>query len=401
MLLKPDKDEVEKDFIARFMADPGMIDDFPDKSQRSAIAYSQFDKKSVTQNQEEFSHIAHNMSMLVQKQIIGGKEFLIAPVKMMPVECVMNGILYTGESTNKAVQEWNGRPVVVYHPDEPVTANTPEFLAERQIGLLFNSRIANGFLVADAHVDVEKAKSIPLGQKALAYIDQNKNMDVSTAMRNIGYFQNGNMFGRDYKKVSTHALPDHLALLPDQRGACSWETGVGFARNNDNEHSNPNTEKKTMERKEFVALLISSGIVAANKQEEFEKLDDAAFQIALNAASADCKKTIEDGISAKTLLDEEMKKEKVVALNAEDTELLAWAKTEHKAQKDTIISGIVANKDCGFTADELAVKPLTELRKIESLAKRPVNYGGNGGSASTVDANADVEYLQKLNNESK
>jgi hypothetical protein len=398
MLLKPNKDETEQDFVARFMSDSGMMDEFPAKAQRSAVAYSQFEKKPVDQNQEEFSHIAHNMSMLVQKQVIGGKEFLIAPVKMMPVECVMNGILYTGESTQKAVQEWNGRAVVVYHPNEPVTANTPQFLAERQIGLLFNSRIVNGFLVADAHIDIEKAKSIPLGQKALSYIDQNKNMDVSTAMRNIGYLQNGNMFGRDYKKVSTHALPDHLALLPDQRGACSWETGVGFARNNDNGNSNPNTEKKTMERKELVALLISSGIVAANKQEEFEKLDDAAFQIALNAASADCKKTIEDGIAAKALLEEESKKAKPVAMNAEDAELLAWAKTEHKAQKDAVIGGIVANKDCGFTAEELGVKPLAELRKIEALAKRPVNYGGNGGTPK-VDANADAEYLKKLNEE--
>jgi hypothetical protein len=38
----PTNDESEKDFVARFMADEDMISEYPDESQRSAVAYSTF-----------------------------------------------------------------------------------------------------------------------------------------------------------------------------------------------------------------------------------------------------------------------------------------------------------------------------------------------------------------------
>jgi hypothetical protein len=163
-----------------------------------------------------------------------------------------------------------------------------------------------------------------------------------------------------------------------------------------------------MERKELMALLESGGIIAANQLEELEKLDEKGFLEALKTSFAANKKSIEDGIAAKSLLDDEITKDKTrVSLNAEDKALLAWAKVELNKKKDSIISGIVANKDCGYTKEELQAKNIDELEKLGTLVKslRGVDYSGavGGGNANNSDQakDEDVEFVNNLNNPKK
>lgn len=416
MLLTPQKGESEKDFISRFVSNNAMASETLDKEQRTSIAHSQWEK--TKNNSEEFCHLEHNMSSLVKKQILNGKEYLVAPIKMMPEEFVMNGILYPAEATQAYPQGWNGRALVVYHPDEPVSANTPEFLATHKVGEVFNARIEDGFLKGDGFIDIESAKRLDLGRKLLMSLEQNKNIDVSTSMKNKTYNSEGVKFGRNYNKVVVSFIQDHLALLPDRKGAASWADGAGFARNNDN-NNNPNTENKKMDKKELLAMLLSGGLISANEQKEFEALEDQAFGEKVKSIIDSNKEAVEAGVVAKNdLVKEKDEVEKLklkikkgekapdVELNAEDQATLDWAKTEIQKQKDKIVSTISANKDCGFSKEELNAKPVDELRKIATLIQPDVeiavNYSGTGFPVpSDIYNNADKEYLESLNDPKK
>jgi len=413
MLLKPNKGELEKDFIARFMSDEAMIADMPDKSQRSAIAYSQWESHDKTDsNKENFCHIEHNMSALIKKQKLNDKEYWVAPIKMMPEEFVMNGKLYMAQATRNSVEEWNGRALVVYHPEEPISANTPEFLATHKIGHVFNSRIENGFLMGDGFIDIVEANKIEVGRKLISYLEQNKNIDVSTSMRNKTYKTKGVKFNRSYDEVVFSFNPDHLALLPDQKGAASWADGAGFARNNDN--NTPKTENNKMDRKELLAMLISGGIVSANEQKKFEEMEDSAFLAEVKTAFESNKKLMgEIGIEKTALVaanekiaELEKAGNKPVGLNAADRAILEWGKSEIQKQKDAVVESISSNANCGFTKEELNAKSVDELRKIATLVssnqeKPQINYIGGLPPTSDVGNNADKEYLATLNNPKK
>ena len=46
-LPKPFSGESQKDFISRFMSNPTMIREYPDKKQRAAVAYSTWRRKEL------------------------------------------------------------------------------------------------------------------------------------------------------------------------------------------------------------------------------------------------------------------------------------------------------------------------------------------------------------------
>jgi hypothetical protein len=368
---KPKKDEQQKDFISRFMGDETMLKDYPDQKQRLAIAYSQWENKD---SHNAFDSFAQNMSMLIKKINMAGREHYVAPVVLMPTECVMNGKFYTKEATQASVESWNGRAVLVYHPDQPVTANTPETNAAQGVGTLYNTRIENGFLKADAYIDVEKAKAIPLGRKLLEKIENNVNMDVSTGMKTHCHQENNQYNGKTYTQVVDSFDPDHLAILPDKEGASSWRDGAGFARN-ENDHNNNVGETKM--KKELIDQMVANGIITEAQKPEFEKAPDAVgeFMIAQNTALVAAKKETEIQVA-------NAKKEvKQTELNPEDRALLDWAKNQQQEQKDAAIAAITANAANIYSKEELAAMPLDALKKLQSFAAAiapKTNYSVNG-----------------------
>lgn len=68
---KPQESEKMEDFVKRFMADPVMVEDYPDEKQRYAIALEQWDKKE---------RVAMKNLLTVLKEIIGAPaEFQVLP----------------------------------------------------------------------------------------------------------------------------------------------------------------------------------------------------------------------------------------------------------------------------------------------------------------------------------
>ena len=139
---------------------------------------------------------------------------------------------YTAEELHRTAALWNGRPVVVYHPGlyQDSYAGSPEVHSKQRVGVIFNARTdSRGRLTAEAWVDLDRAERID--PRVAAALRSGTAVEVSTGL----YFDADGVPGYDhrgitYEATATNYRPDHLAILPDQRGACSLADGCGLMR---------------------------------------------------------------------------------------------------------------------------------------------------------------------------
>lgn len=190
-----------------------------------------------------------------------GRPHLVAPISLI-VPGVLNGsdgpILYPENQTAKNYSDWNGMPIVVYHPTVevdgmmiPVTARDPDILNKQGIGHVFRSS-HRGKLGAEAWFDEELTKKADELLQAdgkptiLNRLLKGQPIEVSTGLNldkikaPLGSTHNG----RPYTFIGTNYRPDHLAILPDQRGACSVADGCGVLINESNRFTCPSCGAK-------------------------------------------------------------------------------------------------------------------------------------------------------------
>lgn len=178
----------------------------------------------------------------VRRVVENGREYIVAKLKTIPLDGVLPGsqgaLFYPARETINSVREWDGTPLVVYHP----TRNNGEHCSaadvpEKHVGELRNSRIENDFLQHDGWFDVVNVKA--QDKRVYDALLHRKPMELSTGLFTTntpvpgGYATSPN--GRPYQAVATRFRPDHLAILPDQVGACSINDGCGL-------HVNANPE---------------------------------------------------------------------------------------------------------------------------------------------------------------
>lgn len=181
-----------------------------------------------------FLRYAVNAGEVVHRETRNGREYLVVPVVSIQ-EGVLNGVFVSADEIAKSTPGWNGRPVVIRHPEEagrPISANDIDILAASP-GAVFNSRFEDGKLKFDAWLDVEKTQAV--GGDTLAVfnaLESGEMIEVST-----GYFSDetdeaGIHNNQQFNHTAYDLLPDHLALLPDTVGACSIADGCGAPRVN-------------------------------------------------------------------------------------------------------------------------------------------------------------------------
>ena len=166
---------------------------------------------------------------------LSGGEYVVFPV--VPIrEGVLNGHFVSSREIERSTPGWNGRPLTLGHPKDQdsgdyVTANSPGAWEKYGIGWVFSAGFVDGRMVAEGWID--KARIAALGRDDLVDgLLTGVHMDVST-----GYFcdvvqKDGVFKGDKFNGVQSGIVPDHLALLPDERGACSWDDGCGIPRVN-------------------------------------------------------------------------------------------------------------------------------------------------------------------------
>ncbi len=170
------------------------------------------------------------------RNVVGddGKDYLVAPVVAIK-EGVLNGEKVTGEVIENSTPHWDKVPVTVNHPQvngEFVGVGDPG-VTNQVIGFLANPSYSGNALHGEIWIDVKLANSI--GGEASEIVERLQNgfpMDVSTGYLAEVMMMSGEFHGEHFQGEQTHIFPDHLAVLPNITGACSWGDGCGTPRTN-------------------------------------------------------------------------------------------------------------------------------------------------------------------------
>lgn len=114
-------------------------------------------------------------------------------------------------------------------PLEVAASDSPEVHNSQKVGTVFNAHMdRNNKLVAEAWIDVESVARFPEVEDA---IRRSRPMEISTGLTHRLNDRQGTFNGKTYHMVVENLTPDHLALLPDRKGACGIDDGCGLNRN--------------------------------------------------------------------------------------------------------------------------------------------------------------------------
>lgn len=169
-------------------------------------------------------------------ETVDGREYLVAPVVAVR-EQVLNGLLTTGGEIAANLEAWDHIPLVLEHPLDDagdfISASVPGVWDRQGIGYLRNVRWDGRALHGEMWLDVDRMTALGGdAATALARIRNGEMVEVST-----GYFadleeSSGVFNGERFTGIVHNIQPDHLALLPNEVGACSIRDGCGVPRIN-------------------------------------------------------------------------------------------------------------------------------------------------------------------------
>jgi hypothetical protein len=172
--------------------------------------------------------------MRIEIKELEGRDHFVVPMVMI-TEGVHNGskgpIYYPPDQLRRSAPAWNGKPIVVYHPDMYANgfAGHPQVFNRQKVGTVFNAQFDGKRLKAEAWIDVQKVKRVD--PRVYESIRQNKMVEVSTGLTFPNNNNAGTFNGEEFTMIAMDMQPDHLAILPDRIGACSIAKGAGLLRN--------------------------------------------------------------------------------------------------------------------------------------------------------------------------
>jgi hypothetical protein len=341
----------------------------------------------------------------LDRRMMDGREWAVAPAVAL-VAGVVNGQLITPEELAKYPEAWSGRPVPLRHPKDkngdPVSANSPSVIPAQVLGAFFNPTIDGDRLKGEIWLDVAKVQA--LGGDALSTLqrlDQGGSVEVSTA-----YFCDlepgmGAVNGKEYTGIQRNLRPDHLALLPDEIGACSWRDGCGTPRVNVLHVNSCNCQTEDVMANQDVQdptldpEAEPTQAPAETVEDETPKTNAAGGGEDLSALMAMIREfggvnslrdtllnlhdlsTLVQGLGGIEVVREALQAQAVAAQNA----------------KAEIVSRLQANAACVFSEEDLQAMNLDHLRKLDQSlggASRPADYSGRG---MATNRSADVEWV--------
>ncbi len=174
---------------------------------------------------------------LVRDESRDGTMFLVVPVVMLQEQilfcsnCHPDGEFVSAAEIISSLAAWNNRPVTLSHPTMEWTPSNHKRL---EVGRVFNA-FWDGKLKAEMWLDLNALRRTSEGKAVEANFREGKIQEVST-----GYFVDrtvraGKFQGQSFAIVQNEIVPDHLAILTNEVGACSVEGGCGAPRLNSNE----------------------------------------------------------------------------------------------------------------------------------------------------------------------
>ena len=169
----------------------------------------------------------------VRREVRNGRRFLVAPASII-VPGVLPGskgaLYYPPSECARNVSSFDGIPITLNHPSHPLTndpvpAKTQGVWDRQGLGVIRNTEM-NGKLRSEAWFDEERTRNLaaPVYQALVT----GQAMEVSTGLFTDNQPMKGVHNGRSYDFIARNYRPDHLAVLPNDVGACSVADGCGL-----------------------------------------------------------------------------------------------------------------------------------------------------------------------------
>jgi hypothetical protein len=330
------------------------------------------------------THTAQMIANRAERRTLDGRAHVVAPVVAL-VAGVVNGELVTVDELAAFAAAWNGRPVPLRHPQDAagqfVSANSPEVIEASVIGQVFEMHVEGDRLLGEVWLDVEKCERLGGDAlRALQRLEAGGVIEVSTA-----YFcdfepTNGVFNGRQYTAVQRNLRPDHVALLPDEVGACSIADGCGAGRFNQSGKDAAGCGCDKL-KEETVSESKDGKGVQAN-----EEIDAGAVDAVASTTQA-------EGAPAASVLPAELT-ELAAALRefggvSALMDAVRGIRANQEAQRAQIVGRLAANSRCAFERADLEAMTLDQLGKLEaSLTPVVANYAGRNGAALAANTDA-------------
>lgn len=216
--------------------------------------------------------LTFNLKGKVRKRTLEDRSYLVVPMVML-TEGVHEGsegpLYYPKKELAKNPTIWNHKPIVVYHPDLEkghTTATDPVVIEAQKVGLIMNTAWRGGKLRAEAWLEESRMKKVD--KRVYDAVVNNTMMEVSTGLWTDNEDKAGKWGNEKYQSIARNLQPDHLAILPDQIGACSIKDGAGLLQLN---------SAKRFPQKESIRLAIKNqlsgiGITLTNNQLSFSDI---------------------------------------------------------------------------------------------------------------------------------
>ncbi|OQX08803.1 MAG: hypothetical protein BWK76_23105 [Desulfobulbaceae bacterium A2] len=208
--------------IEKMINDPAMMAKYPSLKHRFA-AISGMLLENVTVN---FS------ASRLRTEYVDGVEYAIYPVVILTegVHHAVNGspVYYPADLLQRTAEHWHDIPVTVAHPFEGgkfKSVSAPGVRERWAIGLVKNGQYKDGKVGAEAWIYASRADIVQ-------QLDAGSLKEISSGVFINGDGAAGMWNGERYNQKLVSLVPDHLALLPGNKGACSFEDGCGVRVNN-------------------------------------------------------------------------------------------------------------------------------------------------------------------------
>lgn len=341
-------------------------------------------------NERLTTHAAHMIANRAEQRTLDGRTYLVAPIVAL-VAGVINGELVTVEELSAFAEAWNGRPTPLRHPQDSdgryISANSPDVIESSVIGQVFGMRVEGDRLLGEMWLDVEKCNR--LGGDALHALNRLQRgevLEVST-----GYFcsvepVSGVFNGKAYTAIQRDLRPDHVAILPDEVGACSIADGCGVGRFNQingEEAVNCDCDK------------LKEATVSEGKEEKVvranEEIDAVApVEAAAGATQAETPVSIELPAELSELAAALREFGGVSAL----MEAVKGIKANSDRQRAQIVGRLAANSRCAFERADLEAMTLDQLAKLEASITPTANYAGRGGATLATNVGDELRVAK-------
>jgi len=346
-------------------------------------------------------HLIANFSGTLRNETLNGKTYLVAPMSLISPG-VLNGskgpLYYPIEEVTRNVDDWNNIPLVAYHPAKQnglaVSARDPDVLNSQGIGFVFRAK-GGDKLTAEGWFDIDAMKRID--NRILDSLEAGKPIELSTGLytENEPAAEGATFNGKSYDFIARNYKPDHLAILPDQTGACSLQDGCGVLVNKEDSASSPqpvseqvNLENISMAKKELVTELITNcSCWNEDDREVLVNLSDEKVQGLVDGAKSAAAESIIANAALEGFTDNQG------GLHAYDKTTSKWESVQKKEDPAPVVNTTTEKKEPQTEAEWLASAPAG----IQSAVQNAMNFENRerAGLIETITSNVEDDAAKK------